>query len=89
MLISQIAKQVVSENQAVMLRPRDHETGKPKEYDVKPLFVGNKHGWALLDATTAKALDLCYDALNEKNKAKWDTLPLGTVIDFAWKHVSF
>ena len=89
MVISKIAEQVVNEKGAVLLRPRDPWVkGQVKHYDMKPLFTGNKRHWIMLDIMTASALNACYQALSEPNQAKWDTIPLARLVNFAWKHVS-
>lgn len=91
MLISQIQQKVLDEG-AQLIRPRkDWQKGEPKEYDVKPLFTGNKHGWIMLDLFTANAMNTCYAALgklNEQHKQKWDTIPVWKLVDFTWDHVS-
>lgn len=87
MLISEIQKKVINEKSAVLIRPRNHVRGQPKQYDVKQLFTGNKHGWTLLDVTTVNALNTCYNGLSGINKAKWDNVPVMRLIDFAWRHV--
>ena len=83
MTITQIAKHVL-DNGACLIRPR--EIG---EYDVKPLFTGNKRGWVVMDATTASAIHTVREALKDNpNVAKFDRIPLPRLLDFVWKHVS-
>lgn len=89
MLISDIQKQVVDECTAVLLRERMSVKGEARQYDVKPLFTGNKKGWSLLDLTTANALCTCYNALTtEENRQKWDKISVFRLIDVAWKCLS-
>ena len=89
MTIAQIAEQVVKESQAVQIRYRKDsykDTGTA-EYDCKPLFTGKSRGWIAFDGMTAKAVSLCYNALQPENQAKFNNLPLGKLVDFCWKHV--
>ena len=91
MRISEIQQQISKEQSALLLRPRKEERvkGQPIQYDVKPLFTGNKRGWVMLDITTNHALQTCYNALTkDESKAKWDRMPVMQLIDFAWRHVS-
>lgn len=89
MELSQLQQQVLTEG-AKLIRPRKEPRvkGEPIQYDVKPLFVGNNRGWVLLDHTTANALQTCYSALSDTNKAKWDSIPVMRPIDFAWQHLN-
>lgn len=88
MLISEIQKQVVEKGAAVLLRPRPLVQGEPRQYDVKPLFTGNKRGWTMLDLTTANALQTCYNALSEASQEKWNRISVFKLVDFAWNNVS-
>lgn len=91
MRISEIAKQVKDEHQCKLIRLRKgfKKVNKfdPIEYDCKD-YEGSKRGWVFLDAMTANAIVACYEALNDENKAKFDSIPLTTLIQFCWKHVS-
>jgi hypothetical protein len=88
MLISQVQKNVLTDGaKLVRYRKQQWVKGQAIEYDVKPLFTGNKRGWILLDHTTASALDACYQALSPDNQAKWDRIPLTRLVDFAWGQV--
>ena len=89
MVISEIQKQCIDEG-ALMLRPRKLEwvKGEPKQYDVKPLFTGNKKGWVMLDHFTASAMQTVYDALKPENQSKWDNIPVWKLIDLTWDNVS-
>lgn len=42
-----------------------------------------------VDATTARAITLVYDGINEENKAKFERLPLQKMAKIAWKLVTF
>lgn len=42
---------------------------------------------SLLDTFTASALVAVYEAMSEKNRALFDTVPLPRLIDFVWKQV--
>jgi len=91
MTINQIQQQISTEETALLIRPRKelHVKGQAIQYDVKPLFTGNKRGWVLLDITTNAALQACYNALgDEANKAKWSCIYVTKLVDFAWRHVS-
>ena len=91
MKLSEIQSQISKEQSALLLRPRKEERvkGQPIQYDVKPLFTGNKRGWVMLDITTNNALQTCYNALKkDANKVKWDCIPVMRLIDFAWQHVN-
>lgn len=82
MKISLIAKDVV-QNGAVLIRFR-----AIGEYDVKPLFTGNKRGWTILDATTAQAIVTVREALKDNpNVEKFDSIPLRELVAFCWRHV--
>lgn len=82
MTITQIAKDVL-QNGAALIRSRGIG-----EYDVKPLFTGNKRGWTILDATTANAIVTVREALKDNpNVAKFDSIPLRQLVDFCWRHV--
>lgn len=88
MVISEIQKQVTETGLAVLIRPRTLVEGEARQYDVKPLFTGNKRGWTMLDLTTANALNTCYNALKkEENRQKWDRIPVLKLVDFAWTHI--
>lgn len=77
-------------NGAQVIRPRKgDEESKPYQWDVKPYFGGNKRGWIALDSTTAGALVAVYDALKPEMQAKFNSIPLGKLVSFAWKHVRF
>jgi hypothetical protein len=44
---------------------------------------------AILDGTTATVLKAVYDALHtDEAKAKFETIPLSRLLDFAWKQVA-
>jgi len=89
MFASQIQKQIVDNHSACLIRPRKEERvkGQPIQYDVKPLFTGNKKGWVLLDVTTAHALQTCYNALSPANQERWDRISIIKLVDFTWEHV--
>lgn len=59
----------------------------PGEYDAKPFFTGSRKGWVALDAFSASAIVAVYDALNEKNRAHYETLPLVKMARVAFKLV--
>lgn len=40
-----------------------------------------------VDVQTANMLCVVFDALNEANRAKFESLRLMTLIEFGWKHV--
>ncbi len=48
-----------------------------------PAFEGK-----ILDLFTASALVAVYEALGPANQAKFDSVPLPTLLDFVWKKVS-
>lgn len=82
MTISNIAKHVL-EHGAVLIRPRS-----VGEYDMKPLFTGNNHGWTVLDTQTANAINTVREALKDNAKVHlFDRIPLRKLVDFCWKHV--
>jgi hypothetical protein len=41
---------------------------------------------ALLDGMTANLLVTIYEALSDTNKAKFDTIPLTKLVNFAWSN---
>lgn len=41
-----------------------------------------------VDVTTASALIAVHDALNPDNQARFDSIPLMRLVDFAWKQVT-
>lgn len=84
MTISAVTKQVTTEKQAVMLRSRGVAPTGNREYDVKPLFTGNKRGWFILDLFTASAIQNIYNAINEDNRAKFDRIPLPSLVKVAF-----
>lgn len=43
---------------------------------------------AILDGMTARALVLVFEALSPAAQAKFDSIPLGRLIDFVWSKVS-
>ena len=55
------------------------------QFDIKEAFSGKKRGWFYMDVFTASAIVAVYNALNEKNKAKYSTLPLPKLINVTWK----
>lgn len=72
----------------MLIRPRlPFVKGEPKEYDIKPLFTGNKRGWVVLDLTTANAMNTVYNALSEENQRKWDNIHVVRLVEFTWEHV--
>ena len=88
MVISDITKHVLG-NGAVLIRNRkEHQKGARYEYDMKPLWSGNKRRWILLDITTANALATCYNALSPEARSRWDCIHVTRLVNFAWKHVS-
>ena len=88
MTISQIAKAILADKSARLIREsRAISADKRIQYDVK-LHEGKSRGWMFLDLTTASALDTCYNALSAEGQFKWDMMPVGKLVDFAWKHVS-
>ena len=40
-----------------------------------------------VDATTARALVMVYDALAPANRDKFERIPLPRLVDFTWKHI--
>lgn len=58
-----------------------------RQYDVKPLFTGSKRGWTVLDLFTASAIQSVYKAINETNRAKFDRIPLPSLVEFVFKAV--
>lgn len=87
MTISVIAQKTVTEGaQLIRVRERNPET-KVIEYDCKPIFTGSKRGWTMLDSFTAGAIMAVYNALNETNRPKLDTIRLPRLLDFVWSHV--
>jgi len=89
MRISDIAKKVLDDHTALMIRERKGNVlGEPREYDVKELFTGNKKGWQIIDAMTANAMCTVYSALSsDAHREKWDKIPLFKLIDFTWSCV--
>ena len=57
--------------------------GSDYEYDVKPLFTGNKRGWVILDIYTVSAIMAVYNALTPENQAKINLLSIPKVANFA------
>lgn len=72
---------------AVRNRKEDHIKGTPWQYDVKEIFTGKSRGWVVMDMLTIQALKVCYEALSEESKAKFDRMHINTLVNFAWKHV--
>lgn len=88
MTIAEAAKSAKTEG-AKLIRYRTDsfkQTGTA-QYDVKPIFTGNKKGWTMLDSFTASVISAVYDALKPDNQAKFNNLPLGKLLDFCWKQV--
>lgn len=85
MTITQIAQQVLAEHSAVYVRYRSGGHGEPKEYDSKPLFMGSRKGWTVLDATTAAAIMVVFRGLKPELQAKVDTIPLARLVEFCWR----
>lgn len=88
MTISAITKQVADEKAAVMMRSRGKAENGNREYDVKPMFAGNKRGWFIMDTQTARAIQAVYGAINEDNRSKFDRIPLPALVSLAWKAVA-
>ena len=66
-----------------LVRPRKDAPG---QYDAKPYADGgNKRGWFYLDSFSASAILTVYEALNEANKAKMESLPIPTAAKVAFK----
>jgi hypothetical protein len=65
----QLAMKVVEERQAHLFRYRQGQM------QARPHGSGSKRGWTLLDLFTASAIVAVADAVNEKNRAKLDSLP--------------
>ncbi len=88
MTISEIVKQS-QDSGAVLIRYRanSHKETGTAQYDCKPMFTGSKKGWIALDVMTSGAILAVYNALNETQRAKFDNIPLGKLVDFCWKHV--
>lgn len=59
----------------------------PLDYDAKPYFCGRKGGWVILDSFSASAIVQVYDALNETNRTKYETLSLQKMAKVAFKFV--
>ncbi len=88
MTISEIVKQS-QDSGAVLIRYRanSHKETGTAQYDCKPMFTGSKKGWMLMDAFTASALLAVFNALKPESQARFDNIPLGKLVDFAWKQV--
>ena len=94
-----IARKVTEEKTACLFRPKRVTglAGIPElgiaplcikgEYDVKPLFTGNKRGWILLDLFSASALVAMHDALSLENREKLGRLCLSSQVKLAFRLV--
>jgi hypothetical protein len=91
MTASEIIKKVVDEKSACLIRLRKGYPikGEPIQYDVKPIFTGNKKHWIMLDLTTASAMLACYNALKDtgRDMGKWDRIWILKLVDFTWSNV--
>jgi len=65
----QLAEKVTKEKQAHLWRYREGAL------QARPYGAGSKRGWSLLDLWSAGAIVAVADAINEKNRAKLDSLP--------------
>jgi hypothetical protein len=74
----------VKENGCHLLRQRK---GEPLQYDCKPAFTGNKHGWFYLDSFSASAIVAVYDALNETNRVKFERMRIDKMASLAFRFV--
>ena len=81
----EVAKKVVAEHQAVLVRERK---GEPGQYDVKDLHQGNKKGWVILDGFSASAIVKVYEALNETNKGFFASMPIVKMARVAFKLIN-
>lgn len=62
--------------------------GVPFEWDLKPAFTGQRRkGWFYLDAFTASALVVVYDALNPENQERFNRASLPVLVSFCFKSV--
>lgn len=85
MTLSQVCGIVVANSSMKLIQPRktQDESGLI-EYDVKD-YEGNKRGWVLLDSFTANAMTSVYNAINETQRAKLDSMPALKAINLCWK----
>lgn len=60
---------------------------QPGQYDAKPYFCGNKRGWVALDSFSASAIIAVHNALNEANRAKFESLSIQRMATIAFKFV--
>jgi len=72
MTLTQVCSKIVTDKTAMCIRSRKDA---PQQYDVKPMFTGNKHGWTLLDLFTASAINSVANAINDINRDKLNSLP--------------
>lgn len=71
----------------LLIRHTKGSTAAPYEYDVKQWPCGSKKGWTYLDSFTLSAMKSVYNALNDKNKAKVNNIPLTRYVNFCWEQV--
>lgn len=62
MTIEQIARQIIADKSARLIRYRKESVRDGvAQYDMKDLFQGSNRGWMILDLTTAGALTQLFD----------------------------
>jgi hypothetical protein len=73
----EVFRKVYDEKSCHLVRPRKN---CPNEYDAKHTFTGNKRGWAYVDLILT-----VHKACNDQQKAKFKSLGLIGMVNFAWK----
>ena len=84
--ISKEYKKKVKENQDVMEAEKEGKRITALQKIVKTHTAGKIDGQTV-DAFTAGGLVKLYDSLSEKNRPKFERLPLPKLVDFMWKQV--
>lgn len=74
----------VNDEGMMCFRPKAKD---PLQHDVKDYGERKGKGWTLLDGMTASLCARVYDAVDEENRAKLDSLSALEFINLCWKLV--
>lgn len=77
MLLSQVVKEVLKASQFLYVK-QDKE-------GLYTISEENKNGYMMIDLYTASAINTVYNAINEKNKNRLDTMPIIQAVNLCFK----
>lgn len=85
MTIIEIARKVVAEKSAYVIRPRI-EQGIEVALDAKPWGMRDgRRGWTILDLFSASIVVSVHDSINEENQKRLNRLPFMTAVGICLK----